>query len=239
MSRHIPPGLRVSKQAMHLASSQPWPLLHAAMLQSSALTVPASTGTPSERQCLLSAADAEWEAWPRTQRKEEWPLEPGSQPSILSVCDSVWTATTKAYYFFSQVELCHRRYVTAFLPCWKRKFCQGASLTPSLPCEAGKESSSQSLSWYFMAGAFKAILGQPFFPGRPSRPTLREGVPITGLPAVQLVVTDWPVLWTRQQATKYFPVGYIHSTCLGLQLLLYQLLFLPPRICICVFSVLS
>lgn len=100
MSRHIPPGLRVSKQAMHLASSQPWPLLHAAMLQSSVLTVPASTGTPSERQCLLSAADAEWEAWPRTQRKEEWPLEPGSQPSILSVCDSVWTATTKAYYFF-------------------------------------------------------------------------------------------------------------------------------------------
>lgn len=97
----------------------------------------------------------------------------------------------------------------------------------------------QSLSWYFMAGAFKAISGQPFFPGRPSRPTLREGVPITGLPAVQLVVTDWPVLWTRQQATKYFPVGYIHSTCLGLQLLLYQLLFLPPRICICVFSVLS
>lgn len=100
----------------------------------------------------------------------------------------------KLIIFFSQVELCHRRYVMAFLACWKRKFCQGASLTPSLPCEAGKESSSQSLSWYFMAGAFKAILGQPFFPGRPSRPTLREGVPITGLPAVQLVVTDWPVL---------------------------------------------
>lgn len=44
----------------HLASTQPWPLLQAAMLQSSAVTVPANTGTSSERQCLLSAADAEW-----------------------------------------------------------------------------------------------------------------------------------------------------------------------------------
>lgn len=30
------------------------------MLQSSVLSVPASPGTPRERQCLLSAADAQW-----------------------------------------------------------------------------------------------------------------------------------------------------------------------------------
>lgn len=54
----------------------------------------------------------------------------------------------KLIIFFSQVELCHRRYVMAFLACWKRKFCQGASLTPSLPCEARKESSVSELVLY-------------------------------------------------------------------------------------------
>lgn len=176
------------------------------------------------------------EVWPKIQRKEEWPLEPGSQPSILSICDNVWTATTEVY-FFSQGELCHCRHVMAFLACWKRIFCQGASLTPSLLCEEGKESFSQFLSWCSMAGTVKAVSGQPFFPGRPSRPILREGLLVTELPAVQLVVTDWPVLWTRQQGTMYFPVGYMHSTCFGLQLLLHQLQFLPPRICISVFSI--
>lgn len=35
----------------------------------------------------------------------------------------------------------------------------------------------------------------------------------------------------------YSSVDYVYSACFGLQLLLHYLLFLPPRICIYVFSV--
>lgn len=42
LSRHAPEGLHMNKYAMPLASSHLQPLLHTTMLQSSALTVPAS-----------------------------------------------------------------------------------------------------------------------------------------------------------------------------------------------------
>lgn len=161
---------------MLLASSQLWPLLHTTMLQSVALTVPASTGTPSEKQCLLSTVDAKWrdlakDTEERSRRVRAWTWI--STKYTLCLWLNVWT--TKRL-FFSQGKLCHCRLAMAFLACWKRMFCQGANLTPSVLHEAGKESPPWPPSWCCTADAVAAILADSFL-GDLQDPHLEEEFP--------------------------------------------------------------
>lgn len=68
------------------------------------------------------------------------------------------------HLFFSQGKLCHCRLAVAFPACWKRVFCQGASLTPSLLSEAREENSPRPSSWCSIADALTKIPGA-LFPG--------------------------------------------------------------------------
>lgn len=187
------------------------------------------------------------ESWPRTQRKgvEEWGLEPGSQPSTLCLWLKAWTTTKTERLFFYQRKLCHCRLAVAFLACWKRMFCQAASLTPSVLHEARKESPLRPLSWCSAANAVLAILADSSLGNFPD-PHLKEEFPEQNL---RLVARTWPLPWTKASGRGLIShwlissrlltcdIHWITYMCFDLKLFLHQLAFLPERIYIFVFFI--